>query len=153
MNGPHLSDIALIVLAASRKPHPHLDACAWCREQYEALIAMEDYEEADAETPVDGAGEAPAYRLAAQSDVEMESGLVLRQTWYLDHGNVLLRIFEERGERLVAYVICAPERLHRLRFHFSGLPDSYVPGDDGRFIVGPVDLPVEPMTVTFEEQP
>jgi hypothetical protein len=66
---------------------------------------------------------------------------------------MLLRIFEEQGERLVAYVICAPERLGRLRFHFSGLPESFVPGPDGRFIVGPADLPVEPMAVTFEEQP
>ncbi|MBR9975070.1 MAG: hypothetical protein KFF77_05780, partial [Bacteroidetes bacterium] len=122
----------------------------YCRAQYDALLEMEELEEADADAP-HGAPGVPAFRLAAQSGIEMDTRLTLRQTWYLDHGNVLLRVFEEDAERLVAYVLCAPERLSRLRFHFSDIPGVFAPDADGHFAIGPAGLPIEPMTVTFEE--
>lgn len=151
MNGTHLSDMALVVLAASRKSHPHLDSCSYCREQYQALIEMEEFE-ADAKTNATDARSGDSrYRLAAQSGAEMEAGLVLRQTWYLDEGRVLLRIFEEDGTRLIGYLICAPERLPNMRVRFSGLDESFVPAADGSFVIGSAALPVEPMAVTLEE--
>lgn len=151
MNGPHLSDMALVVLAASRKSHPHLDSCAYCREQYTTLIEMEEFEaEADVK-PTQMKAEVSRFRLAAQSDVEMDADLILRQTWYLDEGRVLLRVFEEDGTRLIGYVICAPERLAKLRVRFSGIDKRFVPASDGSFVIGSVSLPVEPMAVTLEE--
>ena len=151
MNGTHLSDMALVVLAASRKSHPHLDSCAYCREQYRTLIEMEEFEaEADMKAP-DAKTEVARYRLAAQSDVQMDADLILRQTWYLDEGRLLLRVFEEDGTRLIGYVICAPERLAKLRVRFSGIDKSFVPASDGSFVIGSVALPIEPMAVTIEE--
>lgn len=151
MNGPHLSDIALVVLAASRRRHPHIEVCTYCREQYEALLAMEEFEDAEADAPMAGAPGA-AFRLAAQSELETNASLVLRQTWYLDQGNVLLRVFEEHGKGLIAYVLCAPERLHRLRFFFSGLPGTFAADQEGRFAIGPASIAIEPMAVTFDEE-
>jgi hypothetical protein len=151
MNGPHLSDIALVVLAASRKTHPHLSECAYCREQYEALVAMEELEEAEAEIAENPEAAAGRYRLAAQSGMEADVGLLPRQTWYLDQGRVLLRVFEEHAERLIGYVICAPERLPGMRIRFSGIEESFVPGPDGSFVIGEAELPIEPMTVTLDE--
>ena len=150
MKGPHFRHIALVLLAASRKWHPQLEACAYCQAQYQALLEMEELEEADADAP-HGAPGVQGFRLAAQSGIESDPRLVLRQTWYLDHGNVLLRVFEEDAERLVAYVLCAPERLSRLHFRFSDLPGEFVADETGHFIIGPAGIPVEPMTVTFEE--
>lgn len=161
MNGPHLSDIALIALAARRGSHPHIEACAWCREQYEALCALDDFEHAGSggDASGDESGADPAtigmnrpFRLAAQSDVEMDQALVLRQTWYLDEGRVIVRVFEEEKNSLVGYVICAPERLAVLRLRFSGLDASFEPGHDGRFLIGGAEIPIEPMSVTIESR-
>ncbi len=153
MNGPHLSDIALIVLAARRAPHPHIEACAYCREQYEALIAMEDLDEAHSNAPrqdTDDSVSQRPFRLAAQSNVDMDTEIILRQTWYLDEGRVLLRVFEERSHLLIGYVICAPERLSTLRIRFGGLESVFTPGSDGSFLIGSADIPIEPMQVTIE---
>lgn len=154
MNEPHLSDIALIVLAARRAPHPHFENCAWCREQYETLIAMENMEsEDDAETHSSALNHAAteSFRLAAQSDIVMDADLVLRQTWYLDEGRVLLRVFEETPDRLIGYIICAPERLSGLRIHFSGIAQTFIPAVDGSFLIGASNISIEPMSVTLEE--
>lgn len=143
--------MALVVLAASRKSHPHLDSCSYCREQYRALIEMEEFEAEAEDNTSDEGSEVSRYRLAAQSGVEMGVGLVLRQTWYLDEGRVLLRVFEEDSTRLIGYIICAPERLANLRVRFSGIDESFVPASDGSFVIGSVSLPVEPMAVMLEE--
>ncbi len=157
MNGPHLSDIALIVLAARRGSHPHIESCAWCREQYEALLAIEDMEQAESETEASGeeasagfAGTNRPFRLAAQSSVGMDQDLVLRQTWYLDEGRVIVRVFEENKEHLVGYVICDPARFAELRLRFSGIDQLFAPAHDGSFRIGSVTIPIEPMAVEIE---
>ncbi|MFZ1729084.1 MAG: hypothetical protein WBQ23_02650 [Bacteroidota bacterium] len=155
MKEPHLSEIALVVLAARRAPHPHIESCSWCREQYETLITMEDMEgEEDVEEPATAAAHSVNgnFRLAAQSNIETDSALILRQTWYLDEGKVLLRVFEEAPNGLVGYVICESERLHRLRVRFSGITDPFSLNADGSFRIGSSDIPIEPMTVTLEER-
>jgi len=154
MNGPHLSDIALIVLAARRGSHPHIEACAWCREQYEALLALDDMEHAGSEMRTDGeeagagfAGTKHPFHLAAQSAAEMDQDLVLRQTWYLDEGRVIVRVFEENKEYLVGYVICDPARFAELRLRFSGIDQLFTPAHDGSFRIGSATIPIEPMAV------
>lgn len=154
MNGSHLTDIALIVLATGRKTHPHLESCTYCREQYDALLEMEELRYSEKDIPGNIAAEPSqtnGFRLAAQSDVGTDSDLVLRQTWYLDEGRVLLRVFEEEANVLVGYVLCAPERLPSLRFRFSGIDNVFIPSKNGSFVIGDPDIPIEPMAVTFEE--
>jgi hypothetical protein len=157
MNGPHLSDIALIVLAARRGSHPHIESCAWCREQYEALLALEDIAQAEDAAETSGekaeagfAGTNRPFRLAAQNAVEMDQDLVLRQTWYLDEGSVIVRVFEENKEYLVGYVICDPARLADLRLRFSGIDQLFTPAHDGSFRIGSATIPIEPMAVEIE---
>lgn len=149
MNGVHLTDIALLVLVASGQTHPHLDECAFCREQYEALIQMD--RAARDTTPAVPDGNAPhgSFRLAAQAAVDLpREHVVLRHTWYLAGGQVILRVLEERDGCLVGYVICEPERLATIRIRFSGIDTVFVPGVDGSFVIG--NTAVDAMTVTLE---
>lgn len=145
----HLGAARMLELACARQTHPHLDTCAFCREQYEALvdIARLVATDSDSEPAVGETG----YRLAAESETETHAELLPRQTWYLDGGNVLLRVFEERThDRLVAYVICDPQRLPLLSFRFSGVDGVFHPAHDGSFVIGGSDIDIEPMTVSID---
>ncbi|MCZ7555789.1 MAG: hypothetical protein M5R41_05235 [Bacteroidia bacterium] len=145
----HLGTARLLDLANANGTHPHLDNCAFCREQYEALIAIARFVAPDVDSAVADGG--TGYRLAAHSETETQAELLLRQTWYLDGGNVLLRVFEERAhDRLVAYVICDPQRLPLLSFRFSGVDGVFHPAHDGSFVIGGSDIDIEPMTVSID---
>jgi hypothetical protein len=150
IQGDHLSAVALLTLASAQVTHPHLNECAFCREQYDALLEIETHAVSDSSYGP-GYDDAP-YRLAAQSETDTYVELLPRHTWYLDGGNVLLRVFEEQThERLVAWVICDPQRLPQLRFRFSGIDADFHAEEDGSFIIGSSDTDIEPMTVTFVE--
>jgi hypothetical protein len=150
IHGDHLSAVTLLTLASAQVTHPHLNECAFCREQYDALRDIDTFAASDSNF---GAGrDDMPYRLAAQSESETQAELLPRHTWYLDGGNVLLRVFEEQThERLIAWVVCDPQRLPRLRFHFSDIDADFHAEEDGSFIIGSSDIDIEPMTVTFEE--
>lgn len=151
MNNAHLSDLTLLSLVTARRTHPHLDRCAFCREQYEALLDLERFEHAPPQESATTRNDHEPLRLAAQSEEEVvDDGPLLRRTWYLDSGNVLLRVFEE-DERLVGYLICAPERLARLRLHIAELHRTFVTDKRGRFVIGDCATAIEPMHVTLEE--
>ena len=147
----HLTDIAIIVLAASGQRHPHFDECAWCREQYDALRDIDETERAGA-SPLSDAAEPPgAFRLAAQATMD-ETGerVALRHTWYLEGGRVILRVLEEHDGRLVGYVVCPPERLATIRIRFSGLDTVFVPDEEGSFVIHETGVAIDAMTVTLD---
>ncbi|MDX9758394.1 MAG: hypothetical protein RBU27_04455 [Bacteroidota bacterium] len=151
MNGMHLTDIAILVLVASGQTHPHLDECAFCREQYEALRRIDEAERDTATSLPEAAEPHAPFRLAAQGMVDAPGDHVaLRHTWYLEGGRVILRVLEEQDGRLVGYVICTPERLPSIRIHFSGLDTVYVPSADGSFVIGDVGVAIDAMHVTLE---
>ncbi len=144
----HLSPARLVSLASGRQTHPHLESCAFCREQYDMLAELD--EQQTVETP-SGDSTAIPFRLAAQSFVQEAASQRLRQTWFLENGNVLIRVFEESAhERLVAYVICETDRFAGLRIRFSGIDEVFRPADDGSFIIGGNDIAIEPMTVELD---
>ncbi len=88
------------------------------------------------------------FRLAAQGGSEHLEELVWRQTWYLEEGQVVIRVVEDTEEALLlGYVLCNPDRLSTLRIRFSGLEQSFLPDPAGRFVIGPASIDIEPMRV------
>jgi len=154
MNGrrtSHIPELRLIQLARSGEDHPHLVECAFCREQYEALRTIL------LGAPVRFDGSQPSkdqpFRLAAQTGQTAREAQRWRQTWYLEDGALVIRVLEDVDtDQLVGFCISDPRRYPRLRIRFSDIPDSFSPDAQGRFIIGPATIEIEPMRVYIEEQ-
>ncbi|MDT8323372.1 MAG: hypothetical protein RRA94_04600 [Bacteroidota bacterium] len=142
--GTHISEAELVQLARDGGPHSHCDNCAFCREQLEQLRSM-----LQASAPSPGANTMPKdFRLAAQSTPPVSEKIRWRQTWYLEDGVVVLRVVEDcRENQLIGYLLCAEDRLAAMRVRFSGIDTSFVPDAEGRFVIGPSSIAIEPMSV------
>jgi hypothetical protein len=146
--GAHLDAALLISIAAGKRTHPHIEGCAFCREQVEELRSLAQFEKQTS----DSQQEPDTYRLAAMSMsvAEAQPELRLRHTWYLEEGDILLRVFEDRiHDQLLGYIICDTELLSRVRIRFSGIDKEYAASEDGSFSIGPSSIDIEPMHVVL----
>jgi hypothetical protein len=151
MEARHLTDAELMELAARRVRHQHLEHCAFCAEQYETVLEMRDIARREEEPQRTGAG--TPFRLAAQTDEGLVAELSLRQTWYLEDGESLLRVFEHvTREELHGFLLCDPGRLGRICVRFSGIDADFTPASDGSFLIGASGIAIEPMSVTLIEE-
>jgi hypothetical protein len=146
----HLSLEEIIELAATGGEHPHLAACAFCREQLEAMQALENF---DAQTD-DEAGSADipvnVYRLAAATPATDET-IRLRRAWFLENGTVVVRVMEDAGDgTLVGFVLSDPSQHADIRIRFSGLEHVFTPDASGRFVIGPSSIDIESMDANLD---
>lgn len=143
--GAHIPEPELVQIARDGGNHPHCDDCACCREQLAQIRQMLE----DVAPPQSAEGaQAKPFRLAAQGAAPAVEETRWRQTWYLEDGGVVLRVVENhREDLLVGYLLCDSGRLPGLRVRFSGIDEDFLPDAEGRFVIGPSSIEIEPMSV------
>jgi hypothetical protein len=145
----HIPEAELVHYARCGESHPHLKECAFCREQLEQLRELL----VDVERVLDGqVGSSPRhFRLAAQSASNAVADIIWRQTWYLDEGRIVIRVVEDSREGvLVGYFLGDRHPGDVVHIRFSDLDRSFSPDAEGRFIIGPSSIEIEPMSAFIE---
>ena len=145
----HIPEAQLVQLARSGEAHAHLTECVFCREQLEQLRELFG----DEQRSIDAQPGSPErkFRLAAQSAPDIADDIVWRQTWYLDDGQIVVRVVEDSREGvLIGYLLADPLPEEGLRVRFSDIDAAFVPDADGRFVIGPASIEIEPMLVLIE---
>lgn len=141
---PHLPVETLVALSLSGEWDPHVEECAFCREQLEFLRSVERDLAA-----TEGEVSAAPFRLAAASVPDFPA-FTLRRTWYLSDREAMVRVFEdEKRQILVGSLLMDPRLYGQVRVRFSGIGHDFLPDEQGKFDIGPLELDVEPMTVTL----
>lgn len=147
----HLRIPEIIRLAMKGEYHTHFLDCAFCREQYEDALHLESFLEGVAEIQsADSTAETPpsSYRLAAQSSDDVSNATYVRRTWYLEDGNVILRVMEDTEKQILyGHLVIDPERLATSVVRFSGIDMDFSPDDRGLFDIGSTSMEIERMEV------
>ncbi|MDX9758460.1 MAG: hypothetical protein RBU27_04785 [Bacteroidota bacterium] len=141
-------------MARAGRSSPHLETCAFCREQFELavdlLAAMATTPEIDANATenLDSGVLPPSYRLAAQTTDAQLPQFRLRRTWYLKNNSVILRVIEDtRRQLLTGFFIAEHAEDLQLRVRFDGIEQDFRPDDHGVFEIGAASIDIEPMKV------
>jgi hypothetical protein len=153
----HLEMAEILRLAMRGEYNTHFVDCAFCREQYEDALEFEQYQSEENVTTWDGDrqgnGSPQRYRLAAQDSEESPDKTHLRRTWYLESGDVILRVMEDtEQEKLYGHLILDPDRYASVVIRFSGIEQDFLPDSSGLFEIGSSSLAVERMDVTMNQR-
>lgn len=152
----HHDLITLLSMARTGRSSPHIDACAFCREQWDlavdllaSMAALPEFDANAVDNPDPGVV-SPSYRLAAQTMDSLLPQFRLRRTWYLKNNSVILRVIEDTRRQLLTGFFIAehPEDL-RLRIRFDGIEREFRPDDNGVFEIGAASIDIEPMKVSL----
>ena len=152
----HLEIAEIIRLALIGEYHSHFQDCAFCREQYEDALAIDQFiADEDSGTITSEPAEIlqTEYRLAAQSEDEVAEKTHVRRTWYFEAGETILRVMEDTEKQILyGHLITAPERLRLIVVHFSGIEEAFRPDENGLFEIGSATLQIEKMEATVSQQ-
>lgn len=152
----HLEMHEIMKLAMNSGYHEHLDACAFCHEEYCEAIDLLKFESSasldatDAEARVlNGHFQC---RLAAQDSEESVAETHVRRTWYLEDGTAILRVMEDqqRGS-LYGHLIIDPTRYATVTIRFNGIEGDFHPDPNGLFEIGSSAIEIERMDAILVE--
>jgi len=156
----HLEMKDLLDMARKGQRSSHLDACFFCREQYQLAVEFLTFspETVDGEDASFGAEEAAVgyrrseYRLAAQSAEAVTPMFRLRRTWYFENNSMILRVIEDLHRGVLTGFFIAERSREQLRIKFDGLEEAYQPDQNGVFEIGAASINIEPMKVTLVKE-
>ncbi len=140
----------LLSIARRGQPSAHMDACSFCREQYELALDFLSSAGEVMETPgIEDAGHRSVpYRLAAQTTASALPQYRLRRTWYLNNNAAILRVIEDTLEQqLTGFFIAERSEDQKIRIRFDGIDREFVPDSNGVFEIGTSSIDIEPMKV------
>ena len=128
----HLDMKDLLSLARKGEESSHLDACSFCREQYQFAVEFLTFSPDTVRDEEDGtrrqhepqAYVSQTYRLAAQTAQPVTPMFRLRRTWYFDNNSVILRVIEDiQRERLKGFFIAESGSREGLSIKFDGIDE------------------------------
>jgi hypothetical protein len=156
----HLEMKDLLTLARKGERSSHLDACFFCREQYQLAVEFLAFspdtvhgEELSMHMDGQAAGyRRSEYRLAAQTAEAVTPMFRLRRTWYFENNSMILRVIEDLHRGVLTGFFISERSREQLRIKFDGLENEYQPDRNGVFEIGSASINIEPMKVILVKE-
>ncbi|MDT8324333.1 MAG: hypothetical protein RRA94_09485 [Bacteroidota bacterium] len=156
----HLGMKDLLSLARKGEQSTHLDACSFCREQYQLAVEFLAFSpdtvrrEEDSIQQAEGpsAFRQSQYRLAAQTTQSVTPMFRLRRTWYFDNNSMILRVIEDLQRGILTGFFITERNREELRIKFDGLDEVFQPDRNGVFEIGSATINIEPMKVILVKE-
>lgn len=154
----HLEMKDLLAMARKGERSSHLDACSFCREQYQLAVDFLAFSPDTVHGEENGMGQGEEasgyrqYRLAAQTTQSVTPMFKLRRTWYFDNNSMILRVIEDLQRGMLTGFFISERSREQLRIKFDGLEQEYQPDRNGVFEIGSASINIEPMKVTLVKE-